>query len=149
ILDFDGVLVDIAPTPDSIRVDPGLPVLIEALQRYLNGALAIVSGRPLSQIDRYLEGAADTVFGSHGAEFRVLGETGRPPSERIGTARALARLAHAAFDAVAGVQVEDKPAGVAVHYRQAPEAHARIQEVMSRAVAEAEGFELMPGKMVF
>jgi len=149
ILDFDGVLVEIAPTPDAIRVDPDLPPLLASLQRHLGGALAVVSGRPLSEIDHYLDAAADTVFGSHGAEFRFLGETGTPPAVLAEAARRLTRFAHSALGAIPGIRVEPKPAGVAVHYRQAPDERDRVAEMMAKAVAEAEGFELMAGKMVF
>ena len=54
LLDFDGTLVEIAPTPDTVRVDPALPDLLDMLCERLGGALAIVSGRPLDTLDAFL-----------------------------------------------------------------------------------------------
>src|SRR3954469_5093492 len=53
-LDFDGTLVEIAATPDAVRVPPGLPGLLARLAAGLGGALAVVSGRPLADLDHFL-----------------------------------------------------------------------------------------------
>ncbi|HEY1229047.1 MAG TPA: trehalose-phosphatase [Ramlibacter sp.] len=54
-LDFDGTLVDIAPEPGAVVVPCGLVPTLDALQQYLSGAVAVVSGRPIREIDEYLE----------------------------------------------------------------------------------------------
>src|SRR6478609_11991226 len=53
-LDLDGTLLEIAATPESVVVPPALPGLLAHLHHQLEGALAIVSGRPIGQIDRLL-----------------------------------------------------------------------------------------------
>ena len=53
-LDFDGTLVDLAETPDTVVVVPGLVEALATLRDKLGGRLAIVSGRPIEQIDAML-----------------------------------------------------------------------------------------------
>ena len=70
-LDFDGTIVDIAPTPGSVDVPGGLPPLLVALREALGGAVAIVTGRPIEQIDGFLGAAVPAVAGLHGLERRT------------------------------------------------------------------------------
>ena len=72
-LDFDGTLVEIAPRPDAVRVDPDLVPALERLRERLGGALAIVTGRPVAVIDDFLTPARFDVAGLHGVERRVDG----------------------------------------------------------------------------
>ena len=79
-LDFDGSLVEIAPTPESIHVPASLPSLLVALRRALGGAVAIVTGRPIEQIDGFLGPVVPAVAGLHGIERRKAdGRVVRPP----------------------------------------------------------------------
>src|SRR5688572_10502915 len=70
-LDFDGTLVELAETPDSIRVPGALRPLLERLARKLGGRLAIVSGRAIADLDLYVGTAGVCVAGSHGLELRA------------------------------------------------------------------------------
>src|SRR5690349_1019700 len=80
-LDVDGTLVDIAPTPDVVVVPSGLPAILRGVENALGGALAIVSGRPLEDIDRLLAPMiAATAAGIHGGEIRVAGKVERVPA---------------------------------------------------------------------
>jgi trehalose 6-phosphate phosphatase len=148
-LDFDGTLVEIAGTPDAIRVPPALPALLERLAGRLNGALAVVSGRPLSQIDQHLPIPIAKV-GDHGAALRpdphgpVEGPVlARPPVSWLTRAASLA-------EAFPGAFIEAKDHGFVLHYRQAPEAGAMAQGLMEALVAEApDAFTLMPAHMAW
>src|SRR5690606_21243258 len=73
LLDFDGTLAEIAPRPDAVRVDPALPGLLDALRRRLDGAVAVVSGRRLVDLDRWLDPLRLDGAGLHGAELRLSG----------------------------------------------------------------------------
>src|SRR4051794_12093485 len=73
-LDFDGTLVDIADRPDAVVVPPDLGPVLRRLERRLGGALAIVTGRPISVIDGFLAPDRFDVAGVHGAEYRLAGE---------------------------------------------------------------------------
>ena len=70
LLDLDGTLLDIAPTPDSVVVPPDLPVNLLRVRDQLSDALAIISGRPVAQVDALLPGVAYAVAGEHGGALR-------------------------------------------------------------------------------
>jgi trehalose 6-phosphate phosphatase len=147
-LDFDGTLVDIAPAPDLVHVPGGLPALLERLRDRLDGALGIVSGRPIGQIDAYLRPFRAATAGLHGLERRradgTLVET--PPHP------ALERLRARLVPFVAsrpGLLLEDKGLSIALHYRNAPERGDECRAEMEAALADAPGLDLLHGKMVF
>lgn len=76
--DFDGTLVELAPTPDSICVPPSLIALLAALRHRSHGAVAIVSGRGIDNIDTFLNMPDLPIAGLHGAERRdANGDTQR------------------------------------------------------------------------
>ena len=79
-LDFDGTLVELAETPDSIRVSPELVPLLERLRRRLDGRLAIVSGRSLADLERHVPLSGIAFSGSHGLELRFADGTALPLS---------------------------------------------------------------------
>lgn len=148
-LDFDGTLVDIAPRPDAVRVPPGLPALLLGLERGLGGALALVSGRPIDELDGFLAPAAPAAGGQHGLERR--GPDGRRREAEIDRP-ALAAIA-AELDrfaaARAGVRVERKSLSAALHFREAPGAEAEARALVDRiAAAHSERFHVQGGKMV-
>jgi trehalose 6-phosphate phosphatase len=124
-LDFDGTLVDIAEHPDAVMVDPGLPEVLTGLRERLGGALAIVTGRPISDIDRYLPGLGVDVCGLHGLERRVAGIVSVPDGLRdLGPEVEALRQALAGHS---GILIENKGISVAVHWRMAPEAEAEAR----------------------
>ncbi|WP_324750556.1 trehalose-phosphatase [Sphingomonas sp. LY54] len=145
-LDFDGTLVELAETPAAIRVGAHLEPLLHRLHARLEGRLAIVSGRAIADLEKHLDCAALAVSGSHGLELRLGDGTSLPLSVPPGLAEA--KAATRAFAAgVPGLLVEEKPFGVALHYRQAPDA-ADAAEALMRDVAASTGLTLQLGKMV-
>lgn len=149
-LDFDGTLVDIAPRPDAVKVEPGLVGHLETLRQRLGGALAIVSGRPIAQIDGFLAPALLDAAGLHGVELRREGElSGGRPEDHPDLRRQVERL-HAESAALAQVLIEDKGASVAVHWRLAQAADAERAEALVKEAAAALGgeYRLQLGKAV-
>src|SRR5215216_2216374 len=71
LLDIDGTLIEIAPTPQEVRVPASLKHVLARLRDRLDGALALVSGRPLADIDRLFEPLQVAAVGGHGAENRL------------------------------------------------------------------------------
>jgi len=145
-LDFDGTLVDIAPRPEAVAVPTGLPALLGQLQDKLDGAVAIISGRPVAEIDHLLQPLQLLAAGEHGAELRysVAGEIQRSallPAHIVEGIRQLGA-------ALPGTQVEIKGAAAALHYRNAPEHGEAVLAGMQRVVSAAAGYELLQGKMV-
>ncbi|MEM9973025.1 MAG: trehalose-phosphatase [Pseudomonadota bacterium] len=145
-LDFDGVLVDIAPRPDAITVPSHLPGLIAELEAVTDGATAIVTGRGLTDLRSYLPDVPRTVIGSHGAE-----RAGGPPHPLAGSDDLRAAEAFVAFLAERdpGLLVEKKPLGVSLHYRAAPHLHGTLERDLARFAAEHPAFELHPAKGAF
>lgn len=145
-LDFDGTLVDLAPQPEAVIVPAGLVATLQALNRYLGGALALISGRPIDQIDAFLEPVRLPIAGVHGAERR-----GAAGEVTLLSTHPLQRVEEAAL-ALAGqhsrLLVENKRGSLALHYRQAPELERECLRVMQRAVEESPGLTLLRGKMV-
>lgn len=145
-LDFDGTLVEIADHPEGIHVAAGLPDMLEALSRQLEGRLAIVSGRALADLDRHLGPVAVAMAGSHGGEFREAGTR-----DAIALAEPLPDTVLADLRGLAekhgGLLVEAKPFSAAIHYRANTSARDDLLEA-TRAMADAEGLALKHGKMV-
>ena len=145
-LDFDGTLVELADSPGAIRVSPGLTPMLERLRERLDGRLAIVSGRSLADLERHLPLHGVAFSGSHGLELRLADGTRLPLSIPIGLDEVRARVE--AFAApIPGLIVEAKPAGIALHYRLAPDQAARADAFMA-ALARQRGFSLQRGAMV-
>jgi trehalose 6-phosphate phosphatase len=145
-LDFDGTLVDIAPTPDAVVVPPGLTDVLGRLARWLDGAVALISGRPLSQLDRWLAPLVLPAAGVHGAERRRA--DGVVERRALAELQAIANVAHALAMAHPGLLVERKTCAVALHYRGAPQCEALCRAAMQEAVGRQPALHLMNGKMV-
>lgn len=145
-LDFDGTLVEIAAHPESVQVPPGLIDTLRALQAQLRGAVAVVSGRPITQIDRFLDPLVLSVAGVHGAERRRAdGQVTRlpvAPMDRVEAAAVDLARAHPAL------RLEIKRGALALHYRQAPALGRLCLQVLGQSLARQPGLMLMPGKMV-
>ena len=149
-LDFDGCIVDIAPTPESVDVPDCLPPLLVALREALGGAVAIVSGRSIEQIDGFLGTAVPAVAGLHGLERRTAdGGIVRPPLPRNELHVVRARL-EAFAAAHPGVLIEDKTYTVALHYRLSPSLRDDCREVLNAALKDIpQGWQVIEGKCVF
>lgn len=145
-LDFDGTLVDLAPQPDAVIVPSGLVHTLGELNHYLGGALAVISGRPIEQIDAFLQPLRLPVAGVHGTERRafdgVVSLMSTHPLERVQEAALALAAQHPQL------RVEIKRGSVALHYRLAPELEPLCLQVMQDAVAHSPGLTLLHGKMV-
>ena len=149
-LDFDGTLVDIAPWPDAVIVAPDLADLLSAVVDATGGAVAVVSGRPIREIDELLGGLPIRVAGQHGMELRLdpggdASLTGRAQDLPAGVREELQALSAR----VEGSFVEDKGMSAALHYRAAPEHGDKLEQAVRALVAAYGGLlSLVPGKCV-
>lgn len=146
-LDFDGCLVEIAPRPDAITVPPELPPLLARLFDRLNGAVALVSGRDVADLRRYLPDFPGPVAGSHGAELAFPGEASNPPADAQLDLDALHRAARDLAAAHDGLLAELKPHGVGLHYRARPDLAEWVAEAMTRLARDHPTLTLQPAKM--
>src|ERR1700760_3874647 len=150
LLDIDGTLLDLAPTPREVWVPPGLAKTLNRLLARTSGALALVSGRSLNDIDLIFAPAEFPAVGGHGAEMRITVDnesvaTHAPPMDKELKKRlaAIAQLSP-------GILLEDKGYSLALHYRLAPHAEKAIYEAVSliRADLPNAPIEVLPGKCV-
>lgn len=146
-LDLDGTLLEIAAEPAQVLVPAALPGLLADLDRVLGGAVAIVSGRALCDIDRLLSPFAGSAAGEHGASIRFGDGSLRDMPASV----AIPREWHAALRGAArswpGVLVEAKPHGVAVHYRQAPERRDDVWRLVRALVPDGHAdFRLLAAR---
>jgi len=155
LLDLDGTLLDIAPTPDAVVVPPDLPRSLRRLRELLGEAVAVVTGRPVEQIDALLPGLPFAVAGEHGGAIRhAPGEA----LERANLPTAPAEWREQAGRVAAGypgVLIEDKVRGFVLHYRAMPEIGPVLRQAMLSIMADphrpaADGsFELMRAHMAW
>jgi len=146
-LDFDGTLVEIAATPEQVMVPPGLPDLLAQLYRQLGGALAIVSGRPLAQTDKLLRPFAASGAGEHGVAVRYDDGTLEEMPIGIAVPQNWRTALESAAERWPGVRVEEKPHGVTVHYRLAPERGNEVWRTVRALVPpDHPWFRLLPAR---
>jgi trehalose 6-phosphate phosphatase len=146
-LDFDGTLVGLAPTPEAIEIPPALVSLLGDLSDQLGGALAVVSGRQIDSIDRFLAPLRLPAAGEHGVQRRDA--KGHTQEQRAPDLVPILEVANELARVHEGLLVERKHAAIALHYRLAPQLEAVCRDAMSRAIANDPQFELMHGKFVF
>src|SRR5512140_1718942 len=145
-LDFDGTLVDLAPQPEDVVVPAGLVATLQALAGYLGGAVALISGRPIAQIDEFLQPLRLPVAGVHGSERRsASGEVSLLSTHPL---QHVEEVAAALVAQHPRLRIENKRGSLALHYRQAPELESLCLDTMQAAVEESPGLTLLRGKMV-
>jgi trehalose 6-phosphate phosphatase len=151
LLDIDGTLLDLMPTPREVWVPPGLAVTLNGLVAAASGALALVSGRSLNDIDLIFAPARFPAVGGHGAEMRLSGDDETPAPLAPQLDKELKRRLAAIARISSGILVEDKGYSLALHYRLAPHAKEAIEASIAliRADMPDAAVEVLPGKCVF
>lgn len=148
-LDFDGTLVELAPTPDGIAVPADLSAILADLHTRMAGRLVLVSGREVSSLTVHLPDFPGDIFGAHGAEMRRNGVL--TPHALVGSA-AVAQVQAAAAKAArhaAGLLLELKKTGAVLHYRGDPAQEVFVREAMSRIAGTAPEMDLHASKMAY
>jgi trehalose 6-phosphate phosphatase len=150
LLDIDGTLLDLAPTPREVWVPPGLAETLGGLLQRTSGALALVSGRSLNDIDLIFAPQQFPAVGGHGAEMRLLTDGDAPVTYAPQMDKELKRRLAAIAKLSPGILLEDKGYSLALHYRLAPHAEKAIYEAVSliRADLPNAPIEVLPGKSV-
>ncbi len=146
-LDVDGCLLDLAEAPDEVRVPPRLPAVLDALAQRLDGALALVSGRPLAGLDRLFAPLRLAGAGLHGLERRN-GAAASPPLEKPPALDAVHAAARGVAAGFPGALVEDKGVALGLHWRRAPEAMDALRRFAEAALPRLPGYRLQHGHQV-
>jgi trehalose 6-phosphate phosphatase len=147
-LDVDGCLLDFAGTPAAVHVPTGLTAVLDQLHAALGGALALVSGRPLAQLDDLFAPLHLPAAGLHGLQIRshdeAIDTTGEVPPAML----ALRFTAQALAAKFPGALVEDKGTSLALHWRGAPAAEEPLHEMATSALTTLPGYHLQAGNQV-
>jgi trehalose 6-phosphate phosphatase len=147
-LDIDGTLLDVALTPSAVHVPPDLAELLGGLSTRLSGAMAIITGRPIAEADDLLRPWKFVAAGVHGGEMRMsataavqaLTPTFSP--EMHSDLKAIA-------DAMPGIVLEDKGAGIALHYRLVPDLREPLLATLEALIPKYPGqFTVCEGRKV-
>lgn len=147
--DVDGTLLPYAPSPGAVHVDPQLVRQLAALADKLGGAVALLSGRRLENLDELFAPLKLPAAGLHGLQRRDA--SGRPhfadaDAASMGAAR---DLLHSRINGAAGLRLEDKIETIAVHFQSAHQA-AAVHSWMDEALAQlGPGFHVQPGRLVY
>ena len=150
LLDIDGTLLDLMPTPREVWVPPGLIKTLNRLYQRTGGALALVSGRSLNDIDLIFAPDQFPAVGGHGAEMRLEADADAVAAHAPPLDKELKRRLAAIARLSPGILLEDKGYSLALHYRLAPHAEKAIYEAVSliRADLPDAPIEVLPGKCV-
>lgn len=148
LLDVDGTILDLAPTPLEVVVPPDLTAALGRLSKRVGGALAFVSGRPLAELDLFFAPLKLPAIAGHGAEVRLADAVVHRATTFLDP-QLKAEIASIA-DERPGVVVEDKGYSIAVHYRQAPHLGHEVRDEVSAICARFSSvrLEILPGKSV-
>ena len=150
LLDIDGTLIELAPTPRAIVVPEGLVATLNGLLQSTAGALALVSGRSLADIDWIFAPEKFPAVGGHGAEMRLSADMEAVDVHAPAMEKELKRRLAAIAEIDPKILVEDKGYSLALHYRLAPHAEKTIYAEVARIRAELSSapLQVLPGKSV-
>lgn len=148
-LDFDGTLAEIVDDPALAEIKPRTLAAVEKLAAAAGNAVAVVSGRSVAQLDRFLHPLRLPLAGVHGMERRM-------PDGRLMTTAvdedaqdALQARVAAFAEANPGLLAEPKPGSVALHYRNRPDLGSTCGDLAEGLARADPRIRVVPGKMVF
>ena len=149
LFDVDGTLIEIGPSPFEVHIPGELRASLQRLHQLTGGALALVSGRPVVDLDHLFAPLKLPAVGGHGAEMRLGDGVGKPFAMTL--SEKLRRHLAEATMLDPGIVVEDKGYSLALHYRLAPRCAERVRKHVAacRAAFSEEPTELLLGKAVF
>jgi trehalose 6-phosphate phosphatase len=149
LLDIDGTILDIAPSPGQVLVPAGLRRTLSRLAELTGGAVALVSGRTVNDIDLIFSPLQLPTIGVHGAEIRTSADA-RVQTRVAPLSSVLKRKLATIAELGPGILVEDKGYSLALHYRMAPEKGPAVLVAITKVCASVpeEAVEILPGKSV-
>jgi trehalose 6-phosphate phosphatase len=150
LLDVDGTILDLAPTPREVFVPHSLRETLGRLWERTGGAVAFVSGRPVAELDLIFSPLQLPAIGGHGAELRSAAGAATGPSRLPPLDANVKRQFAAIAEAGPGIILEDKGYSLALHYRLAPDKERIVREAAGKICQSLDTplIELLPGKLV-
>jgi trehalose 6-phosphate phosphatase len=147
-LDVDGTLIDIAATPQGVTVPPLLPAQLRETQAKLGGALAILSGRKLADIDRLL-GPGLPCAAEHGAILRDAAGNATQKVKRLTAYDKWLKILQAEITDMPGALIEEKEFSLVVHYRRAPQYEAELSQLVDHLIGGCDDAVLLLAHCAF
>jgi trehalose 6-phosphate phosphatase len=150
-LDVDGTLLDLAPTPEAVVVPGGLREALADAEQRLDGALALLSGRPIAELDRLFEPLRLSAGGVHGCEIRQSPDSQTAALQVAPLPETAWRELLRLLQPFHGTFAENKGAAFAVHYRSTAKAARGLADALQEFVGSLPdfGLELCSGHRVF
>ncbi len=148
-LDIDGTLIPFADRPEDVVADGMVRHLLTALETAFEGALVLVSGRPVVDIDRIFAPHRFVSAGEHGSEIRLAHRRRHeecPPPPGLAGLRALCR---GLVQTLPGLLLEEKPHSLSLHYRAVPEHGVELRAALLGALETRPDWTLVEGNRVF
>jgi trehalose 6-phosphate phosphatase len=136
-LDVDGTLLDLAARPEDVVTPAGLVATLARTERKLDGALALISGRSIEDVDRIFAPLRLRMSGVHGAEVRFDPNAPTAPTVAADLPHSLLDELRRAVEPFPGVFIENKRYSFTVHYRLAPSAEQPLRHVVKQLVDSA------------
>ena len=149
-LDVDGTLLELAATPDDVKVPASLRNTLQLAAESVAGALALISGRSISALDHLFSPCIFPAAGKHGLERRDAHGNMSTPDIDSSMLDPMRSALHQLILEHRGLLLEDKGNALAFHYRRAPDCESMVRDVMSEVIKPvSDKFMLRPGKYVF
>lgn len=147
--DFDGTMAPIVENPADAAPLPATEAALSALAALPRTVVAVISGRSLAVLTQLTDLPESVhLIGSHGAELDGSFATGMTADERARLAE-INRRAHEVAERFLGIEVEQKPASTAIHYRHVPDDdRPRAIEAIQAGACDVDGVHVTTGKMV-
>ncbi|MDX6019962.1 trehalose-phosphatase [Scandinavium sp. V105_16] len=146
--DLDGTLAEIKPHPDQVIIPESIRMALHQLAQQQQGALALISGRSMVELDGLAAPYHFPLAGVHGAERRDIKDQTHIVALPSTLAAEVEQWLTAGMATLPGSEIENKGMAFALHYRQAPQHQLAIERLAQDTVARFEGLALQPGKCV-
>lgn len=146
--DMDGTLAEIKPHPDQVTIPPAVRSLLQKLSSMNNGALALVSGRSMAELDKFATPFRFPLAGVHGAERRDINGNTHVVTLPADLMTLLHQALEQALAKMPGTELEPKGMAFALHYRLAPEYEQQVLQLAQTLVQQHDELALQPGKCV-
>ena len=147
--DFDGTLAAIAPRPELVEAEPRVGDLLRGLCDRFDGAVAIVTGRPLEVVDGFLAPLKLATAAEHGSIRRDASGHVHADTRGLEAVLAAGNALTGLVEDNPGLLLERKQTSVALHYRQRPDLNETCRAAVAEAVADNGSLVILPGKMVY
>jgi trehalose 6-phosphate phosphatase len=146
--DLDGTLAEIKPHPDQVYIPAAVRTLLQKMSAMSDGALALISGRSMAELDKLATPFHFPLAGVHGAERRDINDKTHVVTLPAPLVKSLHQELEAALAPWPGTELEAKGMAFALHYRQAPEAEDTIFALAKALTERYPELALQPGKCV-